>query len=85
MSSFSQETIPTTELDAASDSVVVTGALHVEAPHWATQISVYDDQGQAVGNGSPMTESAAVPGVYETAISVEEGIYDVEASLAGQT
>ena len=85
MSSFSQETIQTPELDAASDSIVATGALHVEAPHWATHITVHDDQGREVGSGSPMTESADAPGGHEIAISLDEGIYDVEASLAGRT
>ena len=62
-----------------------SGRLHVEVPHWAASVTVYDKQLRPVADLDTVRESTATKGVYEAAAEVPPGIYKVEVTLASSS
>jgi hypothetical protein len=58
------------------------GRLHVEVPHWAATVKVYDKELRPVADLDIVRESTRAKGVYEAAAEVPPGIYEVEVTLA---
>jgi hypothetical protein len=59
--------------------------LHVEVPHWAATVGVYDKRLQPVAGLSVVRQSQRAKGVYEAVVELPPGIYDVEVALADRS
>jgi hypothetical protein len=69
----------------ADQSTGGDGTLQVEVPHWATQLTVFNDLFHVVATVGSAPPTPTATGTYETTIQLRAGIYEIEATLGSRS